>query len=126
MVNYPQRGSTKVAPRSSFLDDTHLLPLLDRLWRQLLAVCEACRKMSEGVGGPVGEARYRQPPGIRRQAVERPLQRQVDELDVRAVATHEHVPGSPSRLWREQDDPGRVGQVKKVGDTAPGVATRAV
>jgi hypothetical protein len=46
----------------------------------------------EGVGGTVGEARYRQPPGIQCQAVEHPLQRPVDELDVWAVASHEHVP----------------------------------
>src|SRR5215211_9035342 len=55
----------------------------------------------EGVGGPVGEARYRQPPGTQCQTIERPLQRSVDELDVRAVAAHEHVPGSPTRLGRE-------------------------
>src|SRR5215207_10344188 len=29
----------------------------------------------EGVGGPVGEARYRQPPSIKRQTLERPRQR---------------------------------------------------
>src|SRR5215217_4848806 len=73
----------------------------------------------EGVGCPVGEARYRQPPGIQCQTVERPLQRSFDELDVWAVAAHEHVPGPPSRLGREQDDPGSVGQVEKVGDAAP-------
>src|SRR5215217_6394947 len=39
----------------------------------------------EGVGCPVGEARYRQPPGIQCQTVERPLKSSVDELDVWAV-----------------------------------------
>ena len=46
----------------------------------------------EGVGGTVGEARYRQLPGIQCQAVEHLIQRPVDELEVWAVASHEHVP----------------------------------
>jgi hypothetical protein len=46
----------------------------------------------EGLGGTVGEACYRQPPGIQCQAVEHLIQRPVDELEVWAVASHEHVP----------------------------------
>ena len=59
----------------------------------------------ERVGGPVGEARYRQPLRVKRQTVERPLQRPVDELDIRAVAAEVRSLGIKAALLGARPPP---------------------
>ncbi len=53
------------------------------------------------------------------------LKRLVDKLHVWAVAADQYVPGLP-RDSRAEDEAGLVGEVKEVGDLAPGVATRSM
>ena len=54
------------------------------------------------------------------------LKRLVDKLHVWTVAADQYVPGPPTRLGRREDEAGLVGEVKEVGDLAPGVATRSM
>ena len=78
------------------------------------------------VRSPLGEARHHQPSGIHGQAVEHLLKRLIDKFHVFAVAADQYVPGPPTRLGRGEDEAGLVGEVKEVGDLAPGVATRSM
>jgi len=54
------------------------------------------------------------------------LKRLVNKLHVFALAADQYVPGPPTRLGRREDEAGLVGEVKEVGDLAPGVATRSM